>query len=66
MKYRTQKLGFHWQMQEPFLFCAHHRDDYPAGNGRLGPVSGLAGRDLGNDFGNPSGWNMYHGESVPG
>ncbi|HSL93442.1 MAG TPA: pirin family protein [Bacillota bacterium] len=53
-------------MREPFLFCAHHRDNYPVGNGRLGPVSGLAGRDLGSDFGNPSGWNMYHGETVPG
>ena len=66
MKHKIQKLGFHWQMREPFLFCAHHRDDYPAGNGHLGPVGGLAGRALGNDFGNPSGWNMYHGEKVPG
>lgn len=66
MPYKTHKLGFQWPMREPFLFCAHHRDDYPAGDGRLGPVSGLAGRALGSDFGNPSGWNMYHGERVPG
>ena len=61
-----QKLGFHWQMKEPFLFCAHHKDDYPRGNGRLEPGPGVEGRDLGNDFANPSGWSMYHGESVPG
>lgn len=66
MPYKTHKLGFQWPMREPFLFCAHHKDDYPAGNGLLGPASGLAGRALGSDFGHPSGWNMYHGERVPG
>ncbi len=66
LKYQTQKLGFQWPMREPFLFCAHHRDSYPAGDGMLGPATGLADRDLGSDFGHPSGWNMYHGEKVPG
>jgi redox-sensitive bicupin YhaK (pirin superfamily) len=53
-------------MRDPFLFCAHHRDAYPAGNDRLGPVALLAGRPLGQDFGDIDGWNMYHGTTVPG
>lgn len=30
------RLGLHWPMLGPFLFCAHHRDDCPAGNENLG------------------------------
>src|SRR3954469_17152733 len=60
------KLGFPWQTIDPFLFCVHHDDAYPAGNGRYGPAASLAGRDLGQDFGRKDGWSMYHGEAVPG
>lgn len=59
-------LGFPWPTPDPFLFCAHHLDAYPAGNGRLGPAGSLAGRDLGNDFSGKQGWRMYHGETIPG
>jgi redox-sensitive bicupin YhaK (pirin superfamily) len=59
-------LGFHWETFDPFLFCVHHDDQYPAGNERLGPAASLAGRDLGNDFEPRDGWRMYHGETVPG
>jgi len=55
-----------WKTFDPFLFCVHHRDDYPAGNTRLGPVAPLSGRNIGQDFGNKDGWNMYHGDVVPG
>lgn len=41
-------------------------DDYPAGNGVLGPVESLQGRRIGRDFGGLDGWNMYHGRRVPG
>ena len=27
----TFPLGLHWPTVDPFLFVAHHRDDYPAG-----------------------------------
>jgi redox-sensitive bicupin YhaK (pirin superfamily) len=59
-------LGFQWTTIDPFLFCVHHVDDYPAGNGDLGPAASLAGRNLGNDFAGTDGWRMYHGESIPG
>ena len=59
-------LGFPWQTQDPFLFCVHHDDAYPAGNEQMGPAASLAGRDLGQDFAGKDGWRMYHGEVVPG
>ena len=56
-----------WQTEDPFLFCMHHLDRFPAGNAVMGPPrASLAGRRLGNDFGGRDGWNMYHGDRVPG
>jgi redox-sensitive bicupin YhaK (pirin superfamily) len=59
-------LGFQWAAADPFLFCVHHRDAYPAGNEQLGPAASLAGRELGQDFAGKDGWRMYHGRTVPG
>jgi quercetin 2,3-dioxygenase len=59
-------LGFQWPTAEPFLFCVHHLDHYPAGDDRLGPAASLAGRDIGQDFAGVDGWRMYHGDVVPG
>lgn len=55
-----------WDVVNPYLFCAHHRDLYPAGNEALGPAASLAGRNLGEDFTLKDGWRMYHGRTVPG
>jgi redox-sensitive bicupin YhaK (pirin superfamily) len=55
-----------WPTVDPFLFCVHHVDDYPAGNEQMGPAASLAGRSLGHDFAGIDGWRMYHGTSVPG
>jgi quercetin 2,3-dioxygenase len=55
-----------WPTEDPFLFCVHHNDVYPAGNGELGPQASLEGRDMGQDFGRKDGWSMYHGMTVPG
>src|SRR5688572_14326395 len=60
-------LEFPWQTRDPFLFCAHHDDHYPAGNDRMGPPpASLAGRNIGSDFELRDGWRMYHGDVVPG
>ena len=62
----TAPLGFQWKVADPFLFCVHHDDRYPAGNDRMGPLASLEGRDMGQDFAGKDGWRMYHGEVVPG
>jgi quercetin 2,3-dioxygenase len=59
-------LGFQWKTLDPFLFCVHHDDAYPAANPQLGPAASLAGRELGQDFDPKNAWRMYHGEVVPG
>lgn len=59
-------LGFQWPTQDPFLFCVHHRDAYPQGDGNLAPATSLAGREIGQDFAGKDGWRMYHGTRVPG
>ena len=59
-------LGFQWNTNNPFLFCVHHTDAYPRGNGKLGPEASLDGRNLGNDFTLKDGWRMYHGMKIPG
>lgn len=63
----VRALGFPWQTQDPFLFCVHHEDFYPAGNDVMGPAGSLEGRIIGQDFApNQAGWRMYHGRHVPG
>jgi redox-sensitive bicupin YhaK (pirin superfamily) len=59
-------LGPQWVTVDPFLFCVHHLDAYPAGNEHMGPAASLAGRDIGMDFAGKDGWRMYHGSTVPG
>lgn len=65
----TQALGpspTPWPTMDPFLFCVYHDDKYPAGNGKMAPNASLAGRQIGQDFAGKDGWNMYHGQTVPG
>ncbi len=59
-------LDFTWPVSDPFLFCAHHLDHYPAGNNEMEPVASLQGRNIGQDFTLKDGWRMYHGSAVPG
>ncbi len=62
-----EPLGFPWRTQDPFLFCAYHRDEYPKGNSKLGVDSEqLTGRNIGQDFMLKDGWRMYHGSNIPG
>ena len=63
---RTLSLGFPWVTADPFLFCVHHVDHYPAANEHMGPAASLEARDIGMDFSGAEGWSMYHGSIVPG
>ncbi len=63
---KIRALGFQWETLDPFLFCVHHEDKYPRGNGEMGPLDSLEGRNLGQDFNIKDGWRMYHGEKIPG
>ncbi len=62
-----EPLGFPWKTQNPFLFCAYHRDEYPVGNEHMGVHSHeKVGRNIGQDFMIRNGWRMYHGSEIPG
>ena len=63
---RLIPLDFQWPTLDPFLFCVHHDDAYPAGNKEMGPDASLQGRMIGQDFEARDGWRMYHGDKVPG
>ena len=63
---RAQALGPQWPTLDPFLFCAHHDDAYPAGNGAFAPAVPIDDRQIGSDFSRKDGWSMYHGDVVPG
>lgn len=63
---KITQLQTQWETQDPFLFCAFHHDNFPKGNGNLGPDASLAGRPIGQDFQQKDGWAMYHGSKVPG
>jgi redox-sensitive bicupin YhaK (pirin superfamily) len=63
---QTFQLSTQWPTLDPFLFCAHHLDDYPNGTVELEPDASLNSRNIGQDFDGIDGWNMYHGKNVPG
>ncbi len=60
-------LSFQWPTQEPFLFCVHHYDRYPAGNANNGvDAHHFQGRNMGSDFQPKDGFRLYHGTEIPG
>ncbi len=63
----VKPMGFIWDTYDPFLFCVHHEDKFPKGNGEMGPdPKHLKERSIGDDFIIRDGWRMYHGAKVPG
>lgn len=63
----VKPLGFQWETLDPFLFCVHHEDAFPAGNAQMGPDANyFKGRHMGDDFIIKDGFRMYHGKTVPG
>lgn len=64
---KNKPLGFQWETSNPFIFCVHHEDFFPKGNGKLGPASSLlVDRNIGQDFTIKDGFRMYHGHRIPG
>lgn len=64
---QIKPLEFPWETQDPFLFCAYHRDEYPKGDDQMGISSDfLKGRNIGQDFELKDGFRMYHGSHKPG
>lgn len=64
---RVERLGAPWKTQDPFIFCAYHKDLYPKGNGSMGlDPAQLRGRNIGQDFDPQNKFRMYHGSMVPG
>ena len=63
---RIRSLDNTWQTLDPFIFSVHHLDHFPAGNDRMRPSTGTAGRTIGQDFSGKDGWSMYHGQAIPG
>lgn len=59
----AEPLSFPFQTQDPFLFCAYHKDNFPGGNptDMTAPVRGN-----GADFNWSKPYRMYHGDDVPG
>ncbi|XUB36359.1 hypothetical protein IGI41_001353 [Enterococcus sp. DIV0876] len=53
-------------IQNPYILIARHIDDYPEGNGQMAPAIFPENWQRGNDFTSGRGWNMYHGDDVPG
>ena len=65
-QFTIRPLGFPWETRDPFIFCVHHRDEFPEGNENMGPAVSLSGRNIGSDFVVKDGWRMYHGQQIPG
>jgi quercetin 2,3-dioxygenase len=60
-------IDFQWPVLEPFLFCVHHLDHYPAGNNNNGvDAKEFSGRQMGQDFQEKNGFRLYHGREIPG
>ena len=59
--------GTPWPTIDPFLFCVHHDDAYPAGQRAARPRARRSpAANIGQDFAGNDGWRMYHGDDGAG
>lgn len=59
-------MGFQLNVLDPFIIAMHHKDLFPAGNGRMGPIVMPRGKNNGADFDEDADWRMYHGDTISG
>lgn len=58
---KVEPLSTPWKAENPFIFCAYHRNKYPKVNANLGlNPNQIKGHGTKNEF------KMYHGSVVPG
>jgi len=43
---KIKPLGFPWETLDPFIFCVHHRDEYPKGMRKWGLLYRLKAETL--------------------
>lgn len=53
-------------LRDPFIMGAYHFDQFPKGNGNMGPDADISNRVKGNDFDPNASWRMYHSDEIPG
>jgi hypothetical protein len=58
----VEPTGFPFKTPDPFLFCAYHIDNYPAGDEHMQAPR----RGNGADFDPRQSYRMYHGDRIPG
>lgn len=54
---KKEKFKDRMPTQNPFVLSMYHKDDFPKGNDKLGPIT---------DEGKEDRWRMYYGKNVPG
>lgn len=59
-------MGFQFFVLDPFIIAMHHRDIFPKGNGKMGPIEMPKGKNNGADFDMSADWRMYHGNTISG
>ncbi|WP_101689396.1 pirin family protein [Dysgonomonas massiliensis] len=63
---KVAPMGFQFYVLDPYIIAMHHRDLFPKGNGKMGPIEMPLGKNNGNDFDMNASWRMYHGNTISG
>lgn len=60
------QMEFHLHVLDPFIITFHHRDLFPKGNGKMGPILIPQNKNSGEDFNMEDDWRMYYGSTISG